>query len=230
MLEPRKIYVWIFQHCVRKNKEKSFFRLVMFGVLVLVSLLGFGLNHLYLQSEKSEKLSQALHSSFAILSDLIAEQPLLQNITMDVLLKRGVFEESFIEDNSKTIEDYFGNRINVAYRGSKTNTEQDYVAFQTLLSSVNRVNVCGIYLKLLENQEKKDYLRLVDTVSIVDRGNPEDNITFCAQKSTEECRSDVWASLSDLSAENRNNICNFYCKEYPCLLTILLTKNETGFL
>lgn len=222
MSQLGKIYFYI-----RSSNEKGLSVLIMLGVLAIVALLGFGGNYLYFQlknTEKSEKLTHELRNSFAILSDIINKQSFLQNITMDVVIDSGAFKAPLFQANHKTVEDCFGNRITISYRKPQGGSSQDYIAFQTLVSSSDRTQVCGAYLKLLENQEMKDYLRFVDTVSIVDRGNPENNITFCAKESTEECRSDVWAALSDLNGENQNDICKFYCKEHPCLFTILLTQ------
>ncbi len=227
MSQLSKLYLWMLQRCVQGTKEKGWSMLGMFGVLIIVALLGFGGNYLYLQlknAEKAETLHNDLRNSFAVLSDIIVKQTMLENITMAGVVGSGVFPEALIKKDN-TVEDYFGNRIDVAYRQKQGENSTPYVAYQTLISSSNRAQICGVYLKLLENQPKKDYLRLVDTVTIIDRGNPNNNITFCADNSTEECRRDVWASLSDLNGENRNEICNFYCKEYPCLLSIYLTQN-----
>ena len=227
MSQLSKFYLWMLQKCVTGAKEKGWSMLAMLGVLVIVALLGFGGNYLYFQlknAEKAEVLHNDLRNSFALMSDVIVKQPVLENITMASIVGSGVFPAALIQKDN-TVEDYFGNRIDVTYRQRQGKNSTPYVAYQTLISSSNRAQVCGVYLKLLENQPKKDYLRLVDTVTIIDRGNPENNITFCTDNSTEECRSDVWASLSDLNGENRDEICSFYCKEYPCLLSIYLTQN-----
>lgn len=227
MSQLSKFYLWMLQHCVQGTKEKGWSMLAMFGVLIVVALLGFGGNYLYFQfknAEKAEIFHNDLRNSFAIMSDIIVKQPMLENITMASIVGSGVFPASLIQKDN-TVEDYFGNRIDVAYRQRQGKNSTPYVAYQTLISSSNRAQVCGVYLKLLENQPKKDYLRLVDTVTIIDRGNPENNITFCAEDSTEECRSDVWASLSDLNGNNREEIYSFYCKEYPCLISIYLMQN-----
>ena len=227
MSQLSKFYLWMLQRCVQGTKEKGWSMLAMFGVLIIVALLGFGGNYLYFQfknAEKAEVLHNDLRNSFAVLSDIIVKQTMLENLNMASVVGSGVFPEQLVQKDN-TVEDYFGNRIDVGYRRRQSEGLIPYIAYQTLISSSNRAQVCGVYLKLLENQPKKDYLRLVDTVTIIDRGNPENNITFCADNSTEECRSDVWAALSDLNGENRDEICSFYCKEYPCLLSIYLTQN-----
>ncbi len=227
MSKLSKFYLWMLGR-YQWVQEKGWSLFGMFGVLIVVGLLGYAGNYFYISLKNTEKaniLHDDLKVAFTTLSDAISKAQDISDFDTKKAIILNVFRPSLVQPDQTSVQDYWGNNITISYREMKEPSVQAYVNMQTIVSSPNRVQVCNTYLRVMENQRMKDYLRLVDAVTIIDRGNPSNNITFCAENSSENCKSDVWASLDDLNQTNREEICSFYCKMYPCQINVLLRQN-----